>query len=227
MVGVTQERPYDLGPSARGNGEIHDHMRDEDPKIATQAFALPAGLIDVEVWNIGESPADFFRDGLELEAEPLDTVTHGSNTKVQPEKRVQDLYNASSANSVYGSEVSDGAMNSRTELAWGHLGGNLRPGLVSTSALELVASVLGHDRLDFRQLKRLIPQRLRGLLAALGVQRSRALLVNLRIAVMDMKLRCHYGHRSKRSAPVCDDPKKSRKGLNKRQSPHKHELYEL
>jgi hypothetical protein len=50
-----------------------------------------------------------------------------------------------------------GAMDSGTELAWGHLGSYLRPGLVYTRTLELVAPVLGHDGLDFGQIKGLIP----------------------------------------------------------------------
>jgi hypothetical protein len=155
FIGITQDRAYDLGAPARGNGEIHNDIRDADPKTTTQAFALPAGLIDVEVWSIGESPPDFLRDGLEIVTQSIDAVADCPDTKVQAEKSGQDLYNASSANPVHRGELSDRAMNSRTDTAWGHLGGALRPGFVSTIALELVASVLAlMIGIYFRQLKR-------------------------------------------------------------------------
>jgi hypothetical protein len=161
-------------------------MRDKDPKITTQAHVLPAGLIDMERRSSGKSLPDFFRDSFQFRAESVDVLAHRSHAKFQSEKRVQDLHNVSSANLVYRTEVPDGTMDPRTELASSQLMGSLGAGLVPTSALELVASVLGHDGLAFEQLKGLIPQGLRGFLAALGVQTTRALLANIRIAHKDM-----------------------------------------
>lgn len=172
LAGVAQNGAYDLGAPACGNGELDSQMRDKDPEITTQAFAFPAGLVDIEDCGIGKGLPDLFRRGLQLRAEAVHAVADGSNAKVQPEKRAQDLRNTPSADLVHGGEVADGAVNSWTELTGSHLGGNFGPGVVSTSALELVASVLGRDRLDFRQLKGLIPQRFGGLLAARGVQRG-------------------------------------------------------
>ncbi len=150
LVGVAHNVAYDLGAPAGGNGEIDSQMRDKDPEVTAQAFALPTGLVDIEDRGIGKGLSDLLRCSLQLGAQAVHAVADGSNTEVQPEKCAQDLRNAPSADLVHGGQVTDGAVNPWTELTGSHLGGNLGPGVVSTSALELVAPVLGRDRLDFR-----------------------------------------------------------------------------
>ena len=101
FVDLAQNGSDDLGTTTGGEGEIDGQLRDKDPKVMAQPFTLPTGFIDVEAGSIGKALPDLLGDRLQFRAQPGDAVANGSQTEVQPEKRVQDLDDASAADLVH------------------------------------------------------------------------------------------------------------------------------
>ena len=146
--GLAQNGPEHLGSPACGYGEVDNQRRNEDPKIAAISFALPSGLINVEIWRLGKRLPCFLRHRLQFRAYPVDAVAHAPKAQIQTEEGVHDLNYPSSADLMDRGEVGDGAMNSWPELTLRHLGGKLGPCSVTTGASQFMAAMLGHDRLD-------------------------------------------------------------------------------
>lgn len=151
-----QHGSENLGSAAYRYGEVNGQGRDEHPKVSTVAFALPAGLVNVEVAGVAKGLLHFLGDGLKLGADPIDAIAHGSQAKAQAEEGVEDFHDASSANSMDRGEIGNGTMHSRPELSLWHFRRKNRSRSVATAAFELMAPMLIHDGPDLRQLKGLI-----------------------------------------------------------------------
>lgn len=158
---ITQNGSEHLGASAGGYAEIHNQRGNENPKIAALPFALPSGLVDVEVSGFRKSLPCLLRNDLQLGTDTLDAVTHTSKTQIQAKEGIHDLYDTPSADLMNRTEIGCGSMDSWAKLALGYLCGKFCSGLMVTGAHQLMATILGHYGLDLRQIESLMPQRIR------------------------------------------------------------------
>lgn len=184
LENIAQNGSEDLGTPACSYGEIHSQGRNEHPEIAAVPFALPSGLVNIEVIGFGKGLPHLLRHGLQLGTDPLYAIAHASEAQVQAKEGVQDLRHASSANLVDRREVGDSSMNARTELALCHFRWKLRPCSVTTCTSQFMTAVLLHYGLDLRQLKSLVSLSIRGLKTAIRVQGSSAFLARMRVMIM-------------------------------------------
>lgn len=170
-----------LGTPACSQGEVDNQRRDEHPEIAAIAFALPSRLVNIEGAGFAKGLPDLLSYGFKLGTDPVYAVADRSQAKVQTEEGVQDFDDPSSADLVDRSEIGNGSMNSRTELALCDFQRKLRSRPVTTGASQLMTPVLGPYGFDIRQFKSLVAFRFRCLLRGLRVQRSATFRTGRRI----------------------------------------------
>jgi hypothetical protein len=137
-----------LGSSAGSDVEIHKQRRDKDPKVAAIPFALPPGLVGIEVAGVRKGLSCFLSHQTQLGTDPLEAVAHTSKAKIQAKKGVHDLHDASSADLVDRSEIGNGPVDSRTELALCYFRRKLGPRPVTTCASQFMTAVLLHGGFD-------------------------------------------------------------------------------
>jgi len=128
--------------------EIHKQRRDKDPKVAAIPFALPPGLVGIEVAGVRKGLSCFLSHQTQLGTDPLEAVAHTSKAKIQAKKGVHDLHDASSADLVDRSEIGNGPVDSRTELALCYFRRKLGPRPVTTCASQFMTAVLLHGGFD-------------------------------------------------------------------------------
>ncbi len=94
---IAQNRSEHLGSPACGDAKIDYQRGDENPEIATISFALPPGLVDIEVDGFWKSLPHLLRNGAQFRAYPVDAVAYAPQAEVQTKESVQDFYYPSSA----------------------------------------------------------------------------------------------------------------------------------
>jgi hypothetical protein len=83
---ITQNGSEYLGTSTGSYAEIHNQRRNKNPKVAAIPFALPSGLVNVEVSGFRKGLPYLLRNNLQLGTDSLDAVAHTSKAQIQPKE---------------------------------------------------------------------------------------------------------------------------------------------